>query len=88
MLMASVHCENSSVEYSLQDGHIREFTLSGEVLYRESPPLAVDGWKGRCWRWVLWNKGFFCYDRVGAWSQPMFVEWLDRDMHGPGGSRG
>ena len=79
--MASVTCGHSSVDYSLADGHIREFILAQEVLYSEDQHIVVDGWQQRCWKWVVWNKGFWCYERVGEWSQPMFVEWLDRVVH-------
>ena len=78
--MASVYCGNSSGEYSAVDGRICHFTLDSEVLFDSESGVNVNGWQERCWRWVLMNKGFWCYESLKCWSHPAFVDWLDAQL--------
>ena len=69
------------MEYSARDGHIFEFVLDGERLYDMEHDVCVEGWEDRCWRWVLLNRGFWCYESLGQWSQPAFIDWIDERVN-------
>lgn len=72
--MASVHIgANTSIEYNITNGRVREFTLFGETLYDRDAGVEVSGWENKLVEVVM----AYNWHEDDGYGKRAFVYWLE-----------